>query len=178
MKTGLLAAAIVLALTAAAAGAAPSRSQVADCEHGPVTIGSGPPNWRHKSTAAGPLGVFRHALDQMFETGNGQLTAKMPVIVEGTAVVTLAVPAGQRDRVFLYYGRFLDRDGNPTTQIGRSPGFSEVTFEPCDDKPRTAWPGGIRVKGRAPVTLTVRVEGRDQPLPLRLGRPRLYSPDR
>jgi hypothetical protein len=146
-------------------------THVADCERGPVTDGPGPPGWRQKSISAGPLGVFKRPLRQMSETRNGQLTAKMPVLVDGSTPVTLSVPPGQRRRVFLYYGRLRDRDGNPTTTIGRAPGFSEVLFEPCLDRPRTAWPGGIRVIGRKRVSLTVTVEGRPDPIPLPLGRP-------
>jgi hypothetical protein len=111
----------------------------------------------------------------MSETKSGQLIAKMPVITQGRAAVTLSVPPGRRNRVFLYYGRMKDRDGNPTTSIGRAPGFSEVTFEPCMDRIRTAWPGGIRVIGRKPVWLTVTVVGRPDPIPLPLGRPKPYG---
>ncbi|MEX2108819.1 MAG: hypothetical protein WD827_08030 [Solirubrobacterales bacterium] len=112
----------------------------------------------------------------MSETNSGHLIAKMPVITKGSDLVTLSVPPRQRQRVFLYYGRFEDRNGNPTGIIGRAHGFSEVTFEPCTDRPRTAWPGGIRVKGRKPVRLTVRVEGDPDPKPLPLGRPTPYQP--
>jgi hypothetical protein len=112
----------------------------------------------------------------MSETSNGQLIAKMPVIVAGSGRVTLSVPGGQRHRVFLYYGRLMDRSGNPTTQIGRSRGFSEVVFEPCAHKQRTVWPGGIRVRGRRPVHLTVRVEGNPEPIVLPLGRPKVHTP--
>jgi hypothetical protein len=100
----------------------------------------------------------------------------MPVIVEGSTPVTLSVPPRLQHRVFLYYGRLLGRDGKPTTQIGKASGFSEVVFEPCAHKPRTAWPGGIRVKGRKPVRLTVRIEGDPEPIPLPLGRPAVYRP--
>jgi hypothetical protein len=111
----------------------------------------------------------------MSETKTGQLIAKMPVLTARGAPVKLSVPAQLRHRVFLYYGRMEDRDGNPTTLIGRGRGFSEVVFEPCDDRPRTAWPGGIRVKGRKPVRLSVQVDG-DESIPLRLGRPTPYAP--
>jgi len=126
---------------------------------------------------AGPLSVFRRPLSQMQETNNGQLIAKMPVLTARGAPVTLSVPTRLRHRIFLYYGRMQDRNGNPTTQIGRSLGFSEVVFEPCGDRPRTAWPGGIRVKGRRPVRLLVQVEG-EEPILLPLGRPIPFAPPR
>jgi hypothetical protein len=166
---------IGLLLTTAAVLSTPG-TQVADCQRGPVTAGSGSPDWRRKSLVAGPLGVFRHPLDQMSDTNNDQLIAKMPVLVEGDTPVTLRVPPGERHRVFLYYGRIVDRSGNPTTQIGRARGFTEVVFEPCTYKPRTVWPGGIRVRGRRPVRLVVSVEGRRNAIPLRLGRPKPYAP--
>jgi hypothetical protein len=173
---GVLAIVIVMFSLPATPLAAPVRTQVADCERGPITDGSGPPDWRQKSVVAGPLGVFRRPLSHMSKTSSGQLIAKMPVITAGSTPVTLSVPPRQRHRVFLYYGRLLDRNGNPTTLIGRSRGFSEVVFEPCDYKPRTAWPGGIRVIGRKAVRLIVRVEGNPEPIPLPLGRPKVYEP--
>ena len=51
-------------------------------------------------------------------------------------------------------------------------GFSEVVFQPCADRPRTVWPGGIRVEGTKPVRLLVQAEG-SSPVPLVLGKPRV-----
>jgi hypothetical protein len=158
-----------------AAAAAPGSTQVASCERGPITGGPGPADWRQRAVVAGPLGVPRRPLSQMSETNNGQLTAKMGVIVEGSASVTLSVPAQLQHRVFLYYGRMSDRNGQPTTQIGRALGFGEIVFEPCDYKPRTAFPGGIRVKGRGPVLLKVAVDGAPDAIPLPLGRPKPHA---
>lgn len=113
----------------------------------------------------------------MSETNSGQLITKMPVLTAAGARVTLSVPVRQRHRVFLYYGGLKDRHGNPTTLISRSKGFNEILFEPCDDRPRTAWPGGIRIKGRKPVQLIVDAEGME-PIPLPLGRPIVPKPSR
>jgi hypothetical protein len=140
---------------------------VADCD---TTAYGSPADWRSRSTAAGPLGVFKGALQRMEGRASRQLYTKMPVIVESREAVTLSVPERLRHRVFLYYGHFLGRDGKPTTSILAAPGFAVVRFEPCE-KPRSAWPGGIRVKGRRPVSLLVSVAGR-APIPLRLGRPK------
>jgi hypothetical protein len=138
-------------------------------------VGSGTADWRARSVVGGPVGVRRHPLDQMSPSPQG-MTAKMPILVEGRApqTVTVSVPAGLRDRVFLYYGRVIGRDGKPTTLFTQAGGYSETRFELCAHKPRTVWPGGIRVKGRAPVHLLVLVEG-EKPIRLPLGRPQVYS---
>jgi hypothetical protein len=152
------------------------RHQIADCDRGPVTIGSGPSDWRRRSIVAGPVGVLRDPLGRMTRTANGQLITKMPIFVAGRAPVTVSVPDRDRHRVFLYYGRMEDRQGRPTTIIGRAPGFSVVRFEPCADRPRTVWPGGIRVVGLRAVRLEVRPEGSERVVSLALGRPRVYRP--
>jgi hypothetical protein len=155
-------------------GGAPAGSNVAPCEK--AMIGHGPADWRSESVVAGPVGVRRHPLDAMSPTGNG-FVAKMPLLVEGRApaTVTVSVPPALRSRVFLYYGRILGRDGQPTTLFTEARGYGETEFQLCDGKPRTIWPGGIRVKGGGPVRLLVRVEG-EAPVPLRLGRPQVYTP--
>jgi len=163
-------------LFAPATVAAGARAQVATCEQGPVMVGSGSPNWRRSSFDAGPLGVRANPLSQMSKTRNGQLVTKMPALVERGAAVVLRVPPRLRHRVFLYYGAMRDGAGRRTTRIAGSPGFSEVEFRPCSTKPRTIWPGGIRVKGRKPVWLAVQVEGSPDTIPLSLGRPKPYSP--
>jgi hypothetical protein len=161
-------------VTLSLAPAALADSNVAPCDK--AALGTGPPNWAQESLTAGPVGVFRHPLSRMFRTGNGQLTAKMPILVEGQKSVTVSVPPGLRGRVFLYYGRILDREGHPTTSFADANGYGETRFEPCAGRSRTPWPGGVRIKGTAPVHLTVWVEGRDEPFQLRLGRPKIYSP--
>ena len=159
-------AALISAAPAPAAGV-----QEATCEKGPVMAGSGSPDWRRTSLDAGPIGVLEHPLSHMTRTRNGQLVAKMPALVEGHAPVTLSVPRRLRHRVFIYYGFHEGPDGRRSTGLD-GPGFSEVVFQPCADKPRTVWPGGIRVKGTRPVRLLVQTEG-NSPLPLVLGRPRV-----
>jgi hypothetical protein len=184
MPTGWLtiAAAIAAMALPAVCGAAltpaQDRTQVADCEHGPVIVGSGQADWRRESVAAGPLGVARHPLSQMSATGDGQLVAKMPVLVEGHREVRLSVPPREQDRVFLYFGWFENAAGQKTTTMTGAPGFSEVSFQPCADRPRTIWPGGIRIRGRRPVHLVVTVAAPPRAYPraltLPLGRPRVY----
>jgi hypothetical protein len=167
----VLPSASALALAASIAVAADS-SNVAPCDK--AMIGHGSADWRNESIDAGPVGVRRHPLNQMSPSRQG-LTTKMPILIEGRApeTVTISVPAALRKRVFLYYGRITGRDGKPTTLFTEARGYSETEFELCGDKPRTIWPGGIRVKGRAPVRLLVEVEGQ-KPIRLPLGGPRVY----
>jgi hypothetical protein len=154
--------------------ATPTDSNVAPCDR--AIIGHGSADWRSESLVAGPVGVRRRPLSAMSQTGNGLVT-KMPLLIEGRApqTVTVSVPPSLRQRVFLYYGRILDRRGQPTSSFANARGYGETKFELCGNKPRTVWPGGIRIKGTAPVRLVVEVEGGES-FPLRLGRPRTYSP--
>jgi hypothetical protein len=147
-------------------------ANVAPCEK--AVLGSGPADWKQRSLRAGPVGVFENPLGHMSRTEHG-LVAKMPMIVEGHAPVSVSVPPALRKRVFLYYGNVLDRQGKPTTAFQNAVGYPEVLFEPCAKRPRTPWPGGIRIKGRAPAHLTVRTES-GAAFQLRLGRPRILRP--
>lgn len=151
---------------------AAEESNVADCRQ--TMIGHGRADWRGTSVVAGPVGVARNPLSAMSRTRNGQLVAKMPILVAGHSPVVVSVPPRLRHRVFLYYGRMLDREGHPTTSFTQARGYGETEFEPCIDRPRTIWPGGIRIKGRSAVHLIVAPEGAG-PVPLRLGRPRVYG---
>jgi hypothetical protein len=162
------------AIVAMFALASPAEASVAPCDK--AMIGHGSANWRDESIAAGPVGVRPHPLSAMSPTRNG-FVAKMPLLVEGRApeTVTVGVPPTLRSRVFLYYGRVLGRDGQPTTTFANARGYAETEFQLCDNKPRTIWPGGIRVKGDKPVHLLVSGEGQPA-IPLRLGRPRAYAP--
>lgn len=157
-----------------ALGAGPADSNTAPCEK--AISGHGSANWRGESLVAGPVGVRRQPLSAMSRTGNGLVT-KMPLLVEGRApeTVTVSVPPALRNRVFLIYGNVLDRDGNPSTSFRNTRGYGETEFQLCDNKPRTIWPGGVRVKGTAPVHLLVSADGED-PIPLRLGRPQIFQP--
>jgi hypothetical protein len=163
--------------TALVLSTAPTDANVAPCDK--AIIGHGAAGWRSESVVAGPVGVRWHPLRAMSRTGNG-LVAKMPLLVEGRApmTVTVSVPPALRQRVFLLYGNVRDRDGNPSFSFRNTRGYSETEFQPCDNKPRTIWPGGIRIKGEKPVRLLVAVEGQPEPIPLPLGRPTVYHPTR
>jgi hypothetical protein len=157
----------VATVAAALAMVAGGGSGVAPCER--AIIGHGPANWREEAVVAGPVGVVRNPLHSMQQTKKG-LVAKMPLLVEGREpeTVTVSVPTALRSRVFLYYGG--------ASSFAEDRGFGEVEFQLCANKPRTVWPGGIRIKGTAPVHLDVFVAGRVEPYRLRLGKPQVYEP--
>jgi hypothetical protein len=152
--------------TLALGGSTPPESNVAPCDK--AMIGHGPADWRSEAVVAGPVGVRKHPLSAMSQTRNGLVT-KMPLLVEGRApeTVTVSVPPALRQRVFLYYGS--------SSSFAGERGFGEIEFQLCGNKPRTIWPGGIRVKGEGPVHLLVGT-GAQPAVPLRLGRPRAYEP--
>ncbi len=162
--------AVMIAVGMALAG--PAAANVAPCDK--AVLGSGPTDWKQRSLRAGPVGVFEDPLGHMSRTEHG-LVAKMPMIVEGHAPVSVSVPLALRKRVFLYYGNVLDKQGQPTTSFQNAVGYPDVLFEPCAQRSRTPWPGGIRIVGTKAVHLTVRTES-GAGFQLRLGRPRLLSP--
>jgi hypothetical protein len=164
--TGIVIAAVVVLALEPASGASADKN-VASCHD--VFAGHADPHWRRESNVAGPVGMRKWPLREMSAMPNGDLVSKSPLLVEGHSTVTVKVPAALRDRVFLYYGR---SPGNKTISYANSQGFGSIEFRPCEDRPRTIWPGGIRVRGRASVHLVVETEGR--PIPLPLGRPQIY----
>src|ERR1700761_1154528 len=162
--TGIVIAAVVVLALDPASGASTDKN-VASCKDN-VLIGHGKASWRSESNSAGPVGVPKWPLRQMSAMKNGDLVAKAGVLVEGTAPVLVKVPESLRERVFLYYGR---DPNHRSLSFAESNGFSEVEFKPCEDRPRTIWPGGLRVKGKGSVHLVVETEG--ESIPLKLGRP-------
>lgn len=167
---------LAAALATLALGASsPAEANVAPCEK--AIIGHGSADWRSESIVAGPVGVRRHPLSAMSQGAGGWFMTKMGVLVEGRApeTVTVSVPPRLRQRVFLIYGEVRDRDGNPSFSFRNTRGYGETEFQLCGNKPRTIWPGGIKVKGDQPVQLLVSPEG-EAPIPLHLGRPEAYEP--
>jgi hypothetical protein len=171
--TGIVIAAIVVLALDPASGA-PTEWNAAPCSK--AMIGSGGPGWRSESVGAGPVAVGKGALARMWRAKDGELLGKVPLLVAGHEAVTVSVPPDLRKRVFLYYGRIEGRDGRPTSSFADARGYGETEFRPCGDKPRTVWPGGLRITGTAPVHLLVHTGGGADPIPLPLGRPRAYEP--
>jgi hypothetical protein len=166
--TGLVAAAVVVLALEPASGAG-TEANVADCSR--AMRGSGTPAWSPEMTSGGPVSVSRVAMAKMYLGANGTFYGKVPLMVEGGRPVTVSVPPALRGRVFLYYGYIIGRDGKPTRTFTDARGYGETEFQPCTNRPRTIWPGGLRIKGSAPVHLLVHSSGA-APMPLRLGRPR------
>jgi hypothetical protein len=151
-----------------------ANSNVAPCDK--AIIGHGSADWRNESLVAGPVGVRRNPLRDM-TLSRGWYTTKMPLLVEGREpeTVIVSVPPRLRDRVFLIYGEVRDRDGKPSFSFRNTRGYGETEFQLCGNKPRTIWPGGIKIKGDKPVHLLVSAEGRPT-ASLRLGRPEAHKP--
>lgn len=160
----VIAAVIVLALEPASGASADKN--VASCHD--VLAGRADAGWRQESSVAGPVGVTRWPLREMSKMADGDLAGKVPVLVEGHSAVTVKVPAALRERVFLYYGR---ASRNKTISFADSNGFNSIEFRPCEDRPQTIWPGGIRVHGTGSVHLVVEAEGKTTVL--KLGRPQI-----
>jgi hypothetical protein len=172
--TGIVIAAVVVLALEPASGAG-TRSNVAVCSK--AIVGSGKPSWRSESAVAGPVGVPGGALRNMWKAPTGWLYTKMPLLLEGHEAVTISVPRSLRQRVFLYYGRIEGPDGKVGDSFSNGPGYGETELQPCTDKPRTVWGGGLRIKGIAPVHLLVHQGGGSAAIPLGLGRPAVYEPN-
>ena len=169
--TGIVIAAVVVLALEPASGAS-TEWNLADCSK--AIIGSGKASWRAESRSAGPVGVSAAAWAQMWRSPAGEYEVKLPLLVEGQKPVTVSVPPDLRRRVFLYYGDIVGRDGKPTDSFAEARGYGETEFQPCPDKPRTVWGGGLRIKGSAPIHLLVHTGGGAAPLPLPLGRPKIH----
>lgn len=168
MRVGLVgiwfvAAGIGGAFALPAQGAAlPDTVASADCSD--QRFGPGPDDWRRDSTVAGPTGVRKLPLQTGVTEGPAhRFSTKIQFLVEGHQKVVLSIPPRLRSRVALDFD--LDH---------RNAG--SVTFFPCEDRPRSIWPGIIRVKGRQAVQLRVNVEGDPTTHILNLGRPKPNLP--
>jgi hypothetical protein len=113
------------------------------CEKG--FIGSGSADWREDAASIGPVGLVGSGRDfskMTRDRSDGLFHTKTPMIVEGHEAVELIVPPGQRTRVALDVDR-----GGP---------YRQLTFTPCDEKPRTIWAAGLVLRDREPVVLEAR----------------------
>jgi hypothetical protein len=141
----------------AGCGNAEGRSGGPSIGHGTATlncktfpfIGSGDRDWRKDSTTFGPLGMLVTDYAQGNREDDELLHTKIPVLVEGHRRVVLTVPEDERDRVGIIVLK-------PRTPV------SELTLDPCGDRPRTIWAAGVATRDHAPVTLDVAVDGTER----------------
>ena len=121
------------------------------------------PRWRHRSVVRGNIGLYGNAadIDTAARWGVGAYWTKIPVILAGHAEATLRVASRDRDRVGLTYGPSAS---SPATLNDGARGLTSaprtVRFVPCANRPTTAWPGGLVLADRNPVSFRVRVDGR------------------
>ena len=116
--------------------------------------------WRERSTVVGNVGFYgpgRDFASAQRSGDSGDLVTKMPVIIEGDSGATIQVPREERDRVALVFGKI---PGSEPYEI--SDGFARVRFEPCSNRARTGFVGGLVLRDRRTVALEVRLEGTEQ----------------
>ena len=134
---------------------APRREQTVPADGGnskqsrSVTVGcegiTPRPGWRRQTTSVGNFALFvKHLASQATELSNGNVLVKAGAAVVGHQRVTLRVPNALRGTVGLVYG-------NASRGRGRRPETAptEMTFRPCQGKPRSGYVGGLLFRGKA-----------------------------
>jgi hypothetical protein len=121
------------------------------------------PGWRRKTTSVGSFGLFvKHLASQATELSNGNHLVKAGAAVVGDQPVTLRVPDALTGAIGLVYG-------DESRGRGRRPATAPraVTFEPCEDKQRSGYVGGLIFRGEThAITLEVLSHGSVQHLEL------------
>ncbi len=180
LKQGLIVAAAAIVAIVLAVGGASEPVETQEANLAPCGSDGGvaarPSDWRQATERAGPLAVSPRPLQAMRRGREGNLYARMPVLLSGHRFVVLSVPLELRNRVFLYYGQITDNRDHKPSSLFRAPGYAETEFQPCRHASHTVWSGGIRVIGQGPVRLLVTVEGHPHSIPLHLGRPAIAVP--
>lgn len=146
--------------------AEPPAVGVAGC--GSATLGNADRRWRERSTVVGNAGFYGPGRDfgSAHRSGNGgDLITKMPVIIEGDSGATIWVPREERDRVAMLFGKIPASEPYEIRD-----GYAQVRFEPCTDRERTGFVGGLVLRDRRPVALKVRLEGTEQIHTVTMGR--------
>lgn len=129
-------------------------------------IGQGPKDWRRRSIVAGSVAVNRRPppLSFMQRSPGATMVTKMGLMIVGHDAVRVSV-LDASNRAWLYYGRKASSFAGPVK-------YKSVVFHPCEDRQRTVYPGGVRVKGHKAVRLNVSPKGEDFTHVLRLGKPK------
>jgi hypothetical protein len=116
-----------------------------DCEN---AMGGAKAPQPSMTTSAGPVGFYG--------TGRNFLTphykrAKIPIVIEGHAPVTLTIATRDREHAALLVG----------IRGSWAPRFA-VRFVPCPNQPRTWWPAGFQLRNRERVHVIVQQAGTPQ----------------
>jgi hypothetical protein len=158
IRGGLLWAAVLLVTELLAVGCGDDSGDMTTPTIGPgVTArceGIGPDSgtWRRQAKSVGAFGLLARDLSNARRLRNGSFVVKMGAVVEGHTPVTLRVPEEARGRVGLIYGDA----SRGRTQLSDAP--VEVRFEPCPNRPRSGYVGGLILDTiREPVTLEVQL---------------------
>jgi hypothetical protein len=131
---------------------------VARCDS--AVSGNADRRWRERSTVVGNVGFYGPGRDfrsAQRSDGGGDLITKMPVIIQGDAGATVWIPRDERDRVALLFGKIAASEPYEIRD-----GYVQVRFEPCTDRERTGFVGGLVLRDRRPVDLKVLLEGKEQ----------------
>lgn len=149
------------------AGGVAGRAAVGVAGCNSAVAGNADRRWRERSTIVGHLGFYGPGRDfraAYRHDKGGDLVTKMPVIIEGSSGATVWVPREERDRVGMLFGKI------PASEpYAIDDGFVEVRFEPCTDRKRTGFVGGLVLRDRQPVALKVRMDGARQTQTVTLG---------
>jgi hypothetical protein len=129
-----------------------------NCAVPPRASGKPPAHWRARSTAIGPLFLYRVSeyrrsppsdFDPLPGTSGRRYSGEKQLVLLRGGPVRLSVAANQRKLVSLNYDNVAFDHG-----FALSDGTSSVTFSECG-VPVTQWPGAFIVAGARCVTLTV-----------------------
>lgn len=149
----------------------PSVVPVAGCES--AIVGNADPRWRERSTVVRDLGFYGPGRDfrksaHRFDIKGADLVTKLPVIIEGTSAATVWVPRDELDQVALHFGDGVAPSADDSYRV--EDGHPKIRFEPCVDKKRTGWPGGLILFDRREIVLRVQMDGASRPATVTLGR--------
>ena len=124
--------------------------------------------WRQRSTVVGNLGFYGPGRDfdlaYRHEEG-GDLVLKLPIVIEGNSGATVWVPREERDRLALLFGKI-----QASEPYSIDDGYARVRFEPCRNRKRTGFVGGLVLRDRRQVVLNVRLHGTEQTNSVTLGK--------
>jgi hypothetical protein len=130
-----------------------------------AALGDRGANWRDENTTyVGSVGFYGRGRDfrSAFRGGQRRPVTKVPVLVEGQKVVTIAIAPADRARAGLLVG------GTPKN--GSRHPYARIRLVPCRDHVSTWWPAGFKLADPAPVVVLVST-GKASVASVQVGRP-------